>query len=276
MAVLSKHAEQAGAAAARREPELKVSAELENAVFRALRKERGERFQHMHDFAAALEQAARDAGASVPALVAAGRRAQLRTAADRHAGGRHGGDAARGGRQRARADAAAQTERGRARTLGARRAAGVRSRRLRRRERDAQRSSDPGSGQAGGPGQAAVAAAEAPQGTPPQPPSAAVDEPALELVTVRVTTEPDGATVRVAGGAEVCATTPCAFEVVRGKAILATGQARRATGDGDVEPVGADRPAARPRRRRQASLCGSPRHGRAQGAPDLPRPALRG
>jgi hypothetical protein len=64
-----------------------------------------------------------------------------------------------------------------------------------------------------------------PVDAPPQPPVAAVDGPALELVTVRVTTEPDGAVVRVAGGGEVCATTPCAFEVVRGKVISL--QARR-------------------------------------------------
>jgi len=46
-----------------------------------------------------------------------------------------------------------------------------------------------------------------------------VDDSALELVTVRVSTRPAGASVRLTGGGEVCSATPCAFEVVRGKPI---------------------------------------------------------
>jgi hypothetical protein len=54
---------------------------------------------------------------------------------------------------------------------------------------------------------------------------AAADERGIELVTVHVTTQPPGASVRVAGGGEVCARTPCSFDAVRGAPISL--QARR-------------------------------------------------
>jgi hypothetical protein len=47
----------------------------------------------------------------------------------------------------------------------------------------------------------------------------------LDLITVRVSTQPAGARVRLAGGGEVCSTTPCSFDVVRGAPISL--QARR-------------------------------------------------
>jgi eukaryotic-like serine/threonine-protein kinase len=53
-------------------------------------------------------------------------------------------------------------------------------------------------------------------------PSSSAAEPealALDLVSVRVTTEPAGASVRLADGLEVCAKTPCAFDAVRGAEI---------------------------------------------------------
>src|SRR5204863_5548763 len=54
MSVLSKHANKQVPALRDVNPRVKVSAELESVVFRALRKERGERFQHMRDMATAL------------------------------------------------------------------------------------------------------------------------------------------------------------------------------------------------------------------------------
>jgi serine/threonine-protein kinase len=71
--------------------------------------------------------------------------------------------------------------------------------------------------------QVAAAAKAAPAG------ASEPDAPALDLVSVRVTTEPPGASVRLADGLEVCASTPCSFDAVRGAEISL--KARRGTRD---------------------------------------------
>jgi hypothetical protein len=45
------------------------------------------------------------------------------------------------------------------------------------------------------------------------------DEAALDLVTVRISTEPAGASVKLSDGVVVCASTPCAFDAVRGAEV---------------------------------------------------------
>ncbi len=67
----------------------------------------------------------------------------------------------------------------------------------------------------------APAAALPPSLAAPEPAPAAAAVPAVaapvpELITLHVSTRPSGATLSLAGGAEVCAKTPCEVEVVRG------------------------------------------------------------
>jgi hypothetical protein len=50
----------------------------------------------------------------------------------------------------------------------------------------------------------------------PELTTSAPTAPGLDLVVVRVTTQPAGAHVRVVGAGEVCAKTPCSFEAMRG------------------------------------------------------------
>jgi eukaryotic-like serine/threonine-protein kinase len=89
----------------------------------------------------------------------------------------------------------------------------------------------------------ATALADAPSAA--QPPLAAVApsaDPAaaaeLALVAVRVTSQPSGARLRVAGGSEVCAATPCSFDAVIGQPLSL--QARRGKSQAltTITPVG--------------------------------------
>jgi hypothetical protein len=60
----------------------------------------------------------------------------------------------------------------------------------------------------------------------------------LALVAVRVTSQPSGARLRVAGGSEVCASTPCRFDAVVGRPLSL--QARRGKSQAltTITPVG--------------------------------------
>jgi serine/threonine-protein kinase len=221
MSVLSKHASKQVPALLDVNPKLKLSTELENTVFRALRKDRNERFQHMRDMASALAQ--------TPEMVPLPFRISLSPGEVRTSGLRivtplDGTASEPAAAPEARASSAPFGVRMRRPSavglklgvLGALlvcAAAGYAASRA--------RGVPPAQHASGAP-------APQPQAAPPAAASQAAnahEEPALELVTVRVTTRPEGASVRLTGGGEVCSTTPCAFEVVRGKPISL--QARR-------------------------------------------------
>jgi serine/threonine-protein kinase len=228
MSVLSKHANKQVPALRDINPRVKVSAELENTVFRALRKDRRGRFQHMRDMAAALEQSPEmpplPFRLSLPPVGARASGARLREhTAPTLIQERPSLIANESGRLRmTRATAAKLAIPAALLVCAAVAYAAI--------------------GRAGGAGSvregaaSAVPAATSPAAPNPEPPTVlppavqpAADDPGeaggLDLVSVRVTTRPAGATVRLSGGEEVCATTPCAFEVVRGKPLSL--QARR-------------------------------------------------
>jgi hypothetical protein len=75
----------------------------------------------------------------------------------------------------------------------------------------------------------------------PQPPLGAVapdvkgDE--LSLVAVRVTSQPSGARLRVAGGDEVCAATPCSFNAVVGRPLSLLARRGRSQALTTITPV---------------------------------------
>jgi hypothetical protein len=75
------------------------------------------------------------------------------------------------------------------------------------------------------------------------PPHAPADAPhadgELALVPIKVTTDPAGASVQVVGGAEVCASTPCSFEVVAGSPVALMARRGRAQAVTAVTPAGA-------------------------------------
>ena len=98
-------------------------------------------------------------------------------------------------------------------------------------------------------------------------------EPAsdLALVPVRVTTDPAGASVRVVGGAEVCASTPCSFEVVAGRPVALMARRGRAQAVSAVTTAGATE------LHLVLDVAAVPRAGGASGAPTaLITPALAG
>jgi hypothetical protein len=69
----------------------------------------------------------------------------------------------------------------------------------------------------------AVEPTNAPTGAPKasaEPHADPVSVPGPALVTIHMTTEPNGASVQLEGGAQVCATTPCAFDVLQGTPIV--------------------------------------------------------
>jgi eukaryotic-like serine/threonine-protein kinase len=216
MSVLSKHASKQVPALRDVNPRVRISSELENAVFRALRKDRGERFQGMRDMAAALQQS--------PEMPPLPFRLSLPPAEGRPSGPRliHM-PAVPAAVEKLPELAASQTgalrmTRGGLMKLGA--VAGLLMCAAVVYAATGGASTAPAQNAA-----VPVAPASAATTTIQVPSEAAlervveVDDSALELVTVRVSTRPAGASVQVTGGGEVCSATPCAFEVVRGKPI---------------------------------------------------------
>jgi serine/threonine-protein kinase len=224
MSVLSKHARKQVPALRDVNPQVTVSVQLENAVFRALRKDRRLRYQHMRDMAAALEKS--------PEMPRLPFRVSLPPLPERASGTHPIREdtaptlvepkqedliASESGRLRVSRAVAARLGIGAAllvcaaalySAIGGANAAPVRVPGV-----ASQRTS-------AAPKPAPAAVAALPAGVVGEQ-----EEGGLELVTVRVTTRPAGASVRLSGGDEVCASTPCAFEVVRSKPISL--QARR-------------------------------------------------
>jgi serine/threonine-protein kinase len=222
MNVLSKHANKQVPALRDVNPRLNVSAALENLIRHALRKDRNQRLQHMRDMALALEAVpemppvpfrlsrpsltpVRGSAPSDPQLAA-----PVKSATTDYDTGMPN--------WRRRGLFAALSAAGLA--LGA----GV-----------AFYGETPSSARTAShetapalPPVTAAAPGEEAHGAPPRP---ADEGAALDLVTVRVTTEPAGASVKLAGGEQVCAATPCAFDVVRGApvSLLAQRGAQQAT-----------------------------------------------
>ena len=75
----------------------------------------------------------------------------------------------------------------------------------------------------------------------PQPPLGAVTADTkggeLSLVVVRVTSQPSGARLRVAGGEEVCASTPCSFDAVLGRPLSLLARRGRSQALTTITPV---------------------------------------
>jgi eukaryotic-like serine/threonine-protein kinase len=215
MSVLSKHSSKQVPALRDVNPRVKVSSELENAVFRALRKDRGERFQAMRDMAAALQQA--------PEMPPLPFRLSLPPAEGRPSGPRLIRVPSPAIVEKLPELAASETGSLRMTRSGLAKLAAVAGLLLCVAVVYAA-----SGGASAAPAQSAatqVAATDTTATTIQVPAEAAlervveVDDSALELVTVRVSTRPAGASVQLTGGGEVCSATPCAFEVVRGKPI---------------------------------------------------------
>jgi serine/threonine-protein kinase len=217
MSVLSKHASKTVPALRDVNPRVKVSTELENVVFHTLRKERKERFQSMRDMAAALEQ--------TPEMSALPFRFSAPNAQSR-ASDASGVSAlpARSMSDRVDSQLEALVGPSRRHALAAAFvaaallvAAGVYA--------ASERFGDRSDSAALGVGVDRVTAAEANAAndtTPVQVVRGVTpddDEATLDLVKVRITTEPAAATVRLSDGMMVCASTPCTFEAVRGAAV---------------------------------------------------------
>jgi serine/threonine-protein kinase len=217
MSVLSKHASKSVPALRDVNPRVKVSPELENVVFHTLRKERKDRFQHMRDMAAALEQTP-----EMPVL-------PFRFSAPSGQGAARSSDASGAMAIHARTPSERVDSQLEALIGPSRRhafAAGIAAVALLVAAGVYAASGRFSSGRAevvlSGDRVAATQAQAASDVTPVQAVrgSAPADEEAtLDLVKVRITTEPDGATVRLSDGMMVCASTPCTFEAVRGAAV---------------------------------------------------------
>jgi hypothetical protein len=197
---------------------VKVSTELENVVFHTLRKERKERFQSMRDMAAALDQ--------TPEMTALPFRFSTPGAQSLRAADASGVSAiptapslsarvdsqleALIGPSRRHAIAAASVAGALLVAAGVYAASGHLADRNDNIKLGSHR----------------VAAAEVNATSAPAPvqvahgaATPADDEATLDLVKVRITTEPAAATVRLSDGMMVCASTPCTFEAVRGAAV---------------------------------------------------------
>jgi eukaryotic-like serine/threonine-protein kinase len=244
MSVLSKHANKPVPALCDIDPSLEVSLELENVLSCALRKERDDRFQSMQEMGAALEEtpelhacSPRLSSASVPP-------SRLRSSTSRVTNQLTPGPATFSVLR----DGVRVPARGRAFALsvgiGALAVAGAAA-------VYAANGEGPGRGglphrpsppveatgtQAMGISEKASPALSLPSSAAPSPAVSlpAVKDPAssegtgselttsapraldLDLVSVRITTQPAGARVRVVGGGDVCSKTPCSFEAIRG------------------------------------------------------------
>jgi serine/threonine-protein kinase len=209
MSVLSKHASKQVPALRDVNPRVTVSSELENVVFHTLRKERGERFQSMRDLASALEHTP-----EMPRLPF-----RFPTPVGQHVSRAPVPPASRGttaeelAAMHSRRNAFAAALGGCALLVaavvyaaGGHLAAPGHARPVL------------GSGASSATARADLpAAAAAPMARGVATPN---DDPAtLDLVTVRISTEPAGASVKLADGVVVCASTPCAFDAVRGAEV---------------------------------------------------------
>jgi serine/threonine protein kinase len=230
MSVLSKHANKPVPALCDVDPSLEVSLELENVLSCALRKDRDDRFQSMQEMAAALEEtpelhafSPRLSSASIPP-------SRLRASTGLPTGQMTPKPATFSVLN----DARRTQTRGRAFALslgiGALAVAGAAA--VYAANGEGPGRGDPahrGSPPAEATGTQAMGISEKASSLMPAPPPAVNAEPmgselttsapkapGLDLVSVRVTTQPPGARVRVVGGGDVCSKTPCSFEAVRG------------------------------------------------------------
>jgi serine/threonine-protein kinase len=219
MSVLSKHANKQVPALRDVNPRVKVSPELEQVVFRALRKNRDERFQTMHEMTAQLQ--------NVPEMPALPFRVSLPSSPG----------VARSPVPRSPL-ATPLTSLGTPLPIApSAPALFVPSLRVRKRKTEVALLAIAaalglvlyaaiGRGGADSMQPRATSTVAAPQ-APTAPKGSGLkavaqsspEAPALELVSVRVTTQPAGARVRLAGGGEVCGSTPCSFDAVRGAPI---------------------------------------------------------
>jgi serine/threonine-protein kinase len=232
MSVLTKHANKALPPLRELNPNVNASPELEAVVLRALTKDREARFQTMRELAQALEAVPempplpfRLSATSQPRLSPSSPGVVTSAAPVESAARRPTRSFSRRGQLAAAAvlTLAASVAAYVVFEDGARVAAGA--------------------GRESAAGQAATA--QAGQATPtsavtPTAPGRETDPDSdLALVPVRVTTDPAGASVRVVGGAEVCASTPCSFEVVAGRPVALMARRGRAQAVTAVTPAGA-------------------------------------
>jgi eukaryotic-like serine/threonine-protein kinase len=241
MSVLSKHANKPVPALCDIDPSLAVSLELESVLSCALRKDRDDRFQSMQEMAAALEETpelhALSPRLSTTSVPPSRLRSPTARATSQFTPAQPTFSVLRDG-QRAPA-------RGRAFALslgiGALAVAGAAAVYAANgegpgRDESPHRRSPPAEAtgtQAMGINEKAPPASGSPA-VPPVPAVSPVKDsanpeamgselttsapkaPGLDLVSVRVTTQPTGARVRVVGGGDVCSKTPCSFEAIRG------------------------------------------------------------
>jgi serine/threonine-protein kinase len=241
MSVLSKHANKPVPLLSEVNPALEVSAELESLVYCAMRKERDERFQSMQEMAASLAetpefaQADDEARAHHPSRPATRMRAHSAFPTTQLSPLQGSHRALDGSTRSGRSTPALALGVGLAAlaVVGAAAvyAAGGQGQGYPRSEIATQKpqalqespprpAADSPSPLSATPGAAAPTASPIAPAVPPslepELTAALPTGPGLDLITVRVTTQPPGARVRIGGGSEVCAKTPCAFEVMRG------------------------------------------------------------
>jgi serine/threonine-protein kinase len=250
MSVLSKHASKPLPPLRVVNPRLRISPQLERVVLRALEKDRARRFQHMRDMAAALAQvpempplpfrltlpslppqSERVTPVSAPPIAAASTMSESPSVPGPVEGPTTDEMRARPKPTRAAAWLLA--------------AAGV----VALVAYLANRSSAPEIGYAHAADRPTDSAAgsrtQAPRSAQPaavpQPPLGAVAADAkggeLSLVAVRVTSQPTGARLRVAGGEEVCAATPCSFDAVMGRPLSLLARRGRSQALTTITPV---------------------------------------
>jgi serine/threonine-protein kinase len=226
MSVLSKHASKQVPALRDVNPRVKISPQLEQAVFQALRKDRTQRFQQMREMALALQQTAEMPALpfrlSLPSPIPAPARS-LPQGTSGLVPPPPAGFRAMSPLPQAPSGPVAWPELRSAAWARVRWASALVA-------LVATAAFVYGARGRGGSGlpPAQLGSAQAPSAEVVHARSTASEptarEPAhaddgLDLVTVRVSTQPAGARVRLAGGGEVCATTPCSFDVVRGAPI---------------------------------------------------------
>ena len=277
MAVLSKHASKALPPLRVVNPRLRISPQLERVVLRALEKDRARRFQHMRDMAAALAQVPEmppmpfrlslpplpseritpvpSRPTPRPALVAGGTAPALRGGAELHpfeealesespsVPGPVEGPTMTTTDEMRRRPAPTRAAVLMVAAFAAVAVVGyVANRTTAAPEPHAMHVSA---------GPAAVAAAPAPAPAEAtanaggQLPLAAVGadvesaaDAELALVAVRVTSQPAGARLRVAGGSEVCEATPCSFDAVMGRPLSLQARRGRSQALTTITPVG--------------------------------------
>jgi len=252
MAVLSKHGTKALPPLRVVNPRLRISPQLERVVMRALEKDRARRFQHMRDMAAAL--------AHVPEMPPIPFRMSLAPPVERNTPAPGRATPTPAVVQAAEADSETPSVPGpvegpstgelRARPLPTR-AAGwllgaVAIVALVGYIANRTTAAEPGPTQSAQPAPTTYGAAATAEtvASAPQPPLTAVarsDEAAtaeLALVAVRVTSQPSGARLRVAGGSEVCAATPCRFDAVIGQPLSLQARRGRSQALTTITPVG--------------------------------------